>query len=243
MELCVYLSSSFSLCQGWGAARNFFTASSDSIFHPPLSLVFFFQSSSSPAFRTSSPPISALSSLVSSCPVRVTLPLSSVVYHPPSCLRVLHTVVCFSPVSLSSSSELVYLPLTPPFFSCLPYLLMLLFVPSCFLPLAVFVVVVRSLPRFPFRTGMPVSHKCAWPCPSVSLRSAGPPSPLQLLSTHSLRPVLFDVPLSPFSSLRTLHLLGTRNCPPESVSSHPARCPALPSGGLCAALPSSLDTC
>ena len=42
-----------SLCQGWGAARNFFTASSDSIFHPPLSLVFFFQSSSSPAFLTS----------------------------------------------------------------------------------------------------------------------------------------------------------------------------------------------
>ena len=25
---------SFSLCQGWGAARNFFTASSDSLFHP-----------------------------------------------------------------------------------------------------------------------------------------------------------------------------------------------------------------
>ena len=42
-----------SLCQGWGAARNFFTASSDSLFHPPLSLVFFFQSSSSPAFLTS----------------------------------------------------------------------------------------------------------------------------------------------------------------------------------------------
>ena len=42
-----------SLCQGWGAARTFFTASSDSLFHPPLSLVFFFQSSSSPAFLTS----------------------------------------------------------------------------------------------------------------------------------------------------------------------------------------------
>ena len=48
-----FISSSFSLCRGWGAARNFFTASSDSLFHPPLSLVFFFQSSSSPAFRTS----------------------------------------------------------------------------------------------------------------------------------------------------------------------------------------------
>ena len=49
----ISLSSSFSLCQGQGAARNFFTASSDSLFHPPLSLVFFFQSSSSPAFLTS----------------------------------------------------------------------------------------------------------------------------------------------------------------------------------------------
>ncbi len=46
------LSCSFPLCQGWGAARNFFTASSDSRCHPPLSLVFFFQSSSSPAFLT-----------------------------------------------------------------------------------------------------------------------------------------------------------------------------------------------
>ena len=36
-----------------GAAHNFFIASSYSLFHPPLSLVFFFQSSSSPAFLTS----------------------------------------------------------------------------------------------------------------------------------------------------------------------------------------------
>ena len=42
----------FSLCQGSGAARNFFTASFDSIFHPPL-LHVFFQSPSSPAFFTS----------------------------------------------------------------------------------------------------------------------------------------------------------------------------------------------
>ena len=48
-----YFSSSFSICQGRCAARNVFTASSDSLFHPPLSLVFFFQSSSSPAFLTS----------------------------------------------------------------------------------------------------------------------------------------------------------------------------------------------
>ena len=47
--------------------------------------------------------------------------------------------------------------------------------------------------------------------------------------------------LSPSSRLRTLPLLDTQNCPPESVSFPPARCQALPSGGLCAALPSSLD--
>ena len=54
LHLCNRVSSHFlvSLCQGRGAARNFFTASSDSLFHPPLSLVFFFQSSSSPAFLT-----------------------------------------------------------------------------------------------------------------------------------------------------------------------------------------------
>ena len=47
LKLGTSLSSSFSLCQGRGAARNFFTASSDRLFHLPLSLVFFFQSSSS----------------------------------------------------------------------------------------------------------------------------------------------------------------------------------------------------
>ena len=50
MSLSLFL---VSLCQGWGAACNFFTASSDSLFHPPLSLVFFFQYSSYSAFLTS----------------------------------------------------------------------------------------------------------------------------------------------------------------------------------------------
>ena len=80
-----------SLCQGCGDARNFFTASSDSLFHPPLSLVFFFQSPSSPAFLTSLLTQSShlsLASLVSSCPAHITLPLSSVVCYPPSFLRV-----------------------------------------------------------------------------------------------------------------------------------------------------------
>ena len=122
----------FSLCRGWGAARILFTASSDRLVHPPLSLVAFFQSSSSPAFLTSlltQSPISALVSLVSSCPPRVTLPPSSAVCYPPSFLRVLPTVVCSSSDSLSSSSALPSLPLPPPCFSCLPSLLLLFFVP------------------------------------------------------------------------------------------------------------------
>ena len=52
-SLGLSLASSFSLCQGRGAACNFFTASSASLFHPPLSPVFFFQSPSTPAFSTS----------------------------------------------------------------------------------------------------------------------------------------------------------------------------------------------
>ena len=91
------------------------------------------------------------------------------------------------------STALPSFPLTPPFFSCLPYLLLLFSVLDCFRSLAAFVVVVRSLARFPLRTGMPVSHKCPWPCSLVFLRFTGLLSPAQLLSTRSLRPVLFDV--------------------------------------------------
>ena len=57
------------------------------------------------------PPISSLASIVSSCPAHVTLPLSSVVCHPPSFLRVQPTVIFSSLVSLSSSSALTSLPL------------------------------------------------------------------------------------------------------------------------------------
>ena len=144
------------------------------------------------------------------------MPLSSVVCHPPSFLRVLPTVVCPSPVSQLSSSALPSLPLTPPFFACLPSLLLLFFVPSCFHTLASFVVVVRSVPRF----SVPSSHAgVTQVLMTLPLRSAGPPSPPQLLSTHSLRPVLFVVPPSSSSRLCTLPFLGTRNCPPESVYS------------------------
>ena len=155
----VPLSSSFSLCQLWGAARNVFTASSDSLFHPHMSLVLFFQSSSSPAFLTSlltqSFHISLrLPRLLLSCSSNSAALFGSM--SPPSFLRVLPTVVCSSPISLSSSSAHPSLSLSPPFFSCLPSLLLLFFVPSCVLTLAAFVVVVRSVLIFPFRTGMPV---------------------------------------------------------------------------------------
>ena len=91
---------------------------------PPLYLVLFFQSPSSPAFLTS---LLAQSSILSLGLPRLILPcshnsaalfgsLSSVI------LNVLPTAVCSSPVSLSSSSALMYLPLTPQFFSCLPSL-------------------------------------------------------------------------------------------------------------------------
>ena len=44
------------------------------------------------------------------------------------------------------------------FLACLPSgsLLLLFFVPSCFRTLVAYVVAVPSVPRFPFRTGMPV---------------------------------------------------------------------------------------
>ena len=61
---------------------------------------------SSSHLSSHSPPISALTSLVSYCPAHVTLPLSSVVCHPPSFLRVQPTVICSSPVSMSNSSAL-----------------------------------------------------------------------------------------------------------------------------------------
>ena len=156
----IYISSSFPFVGGDVLPATF---------SPPHLIVFYtllclFSSYSSlppllPSSHISShsPPISALTYLVSSCPADVRLPLSSVVCHPPSCLRVQPTVICSSTVSLSSSCALPSLPLTPPFFSCLPSLLLLFFfVPSCFRTRAAFVVVVQSVPGFPFPTGMPL---------------------------------------------------------------------------------------
>ena len=260
---CRPLCLSFSLCRGHGnwhgpwawvtlkfevLPATFSPPDLLRLFHPPLSpVVFFFQSPSSPAFFTS---LFTQSSHLSLGPPHLLLPcsrnsaalfgslLSAILSTWPAHCNLLLTslsvqLLCTPVSSLNSTilrlSALVTLAI---FFSD----------PVVFAHLQPsFVVVVRSVPSFPFRTGMPVWHKCSWPCPSVFLRSAGPPSLPQLLSTHSLRPELFDIPLSPSSRLRTLPLLGTRNCPVGSVSSPPARCPALPFGGLRAALPSSLD--
>ena len=110
--------------------------------------------SSSPAFL--SPPISTLASIVSSYFAYVhnsagILIRRSVIRHPfYTCSAHCHLFITSLSVKLLS---LMYLPLTPPFFACLPSLLLLFFGPSCSRTLAAFVVVVRSVPRFPFRTG------------------------------------------------------------------------------------------
>ena len=182
-----------------------FTASSANIYHPPLYIVFFFQSSSSPAFlaslltqsshlslglprlllpcsRNSAALFGSLSSaILSACPAHCNLLLTSLF------VKLLCTPVYSLNSTILRLSALVRLAI---------------FRTSCFRILVAFVAVVRSVPRFPFSTGMPVWHKCSWICPSVVLRSAGPPSPPQLLSMRSLRPALFDVPLSLSLSLR-----------------------------------------
>ena len=120
------------LCKGCGAARNFFTASSDRIFYPPMYLVFFFQSSSSPAFVTS---LLTQSSHLSIGLPRLLLPYSR------------------NYAALFGSLSSAILSTCPAHYNLL---LLLFLVPSCFRTLAGFVVVVRSVPRFPFPTCMPM---------------------------------------------------------------------------------------
>ena len=226
------------------------------VFSTLLCLVFFFQSSSSPAFLTSlffgyisyyhrgirhrvltnqrdrsyvyavvslaagGPPIPALASLVSSCPTHVTLPLSSVVCHPPSFLRVQPTVICPSPVSLSSSSAFPSLPLTPPFFSCLPSFTLAIFRTQLFSHIC------SLCCCSSVRAKVSVPCWCHTSAHYVALKSFGDPP----VRHHSLncsprvRSGLYSSTyLSPSSRIRTLPLLDTRNCLPESVSSPPAR--------------------
>ena len=115
----VYFSPSlpFSLCLGWGAARNFFNASSDRLFHPPLYIVFFFQSSSSPAFLDS---LLTQSTLLSLDLPRLLLPCSrnSAALFGGLSSAILST--CPLHCNLLPTSLSVKLLCTPPFFSCLP---------------------------------------------------------------------------------------------------------------------------
>ena len=223
---------------------QFFTVSSGSLFHPPLSIVFFFfQSSSSPAFPTS---ILTESSHLSIGLPRLILPyshnsaalfgsLSSAILStcPAHCGLLLTSLsvklLCTPVSSLNSTILLLYDLVTLDIFHS--QLLSL----TCSLCCCSSVIANVSVPNkhasvTQVLTTLPFSL-------FEILRSAIIP---QLLSTRSLRPVLFAILLSPSSRLRTLPLLDTRKCPPDSVSAPPARCPALTSGGLCAALPSSL---
>ena len=69
-------------------------------------------------------------------------------------------------------------------------LVLLCFVPSCFRILAAFVVVVvRSLPRFPFCTGMPVSHKVL-----IALHAFAPACALRRTPSLSLYPLSAQYP-------------------------------------------------
>ena len=133
----------------------------------------------------------------SSASLRPLLPSSHCSFHRPPISALVSLVSCCPPHVTQPLSSLV----------------LLFFVPSCFRILAAFVVVVRSLPMFPLCTGMPVSHKCSRPL--VFWRYAGPSSPLQLLSTRSLRPVLFGVPL-PLSVFPSPH-----NTPPRYTKLSP----------------------
>ena len=198
------LCSSFSLCQGWGTSRNFFTASSDSLFHPPLSLVFFFQSSSSPVFLTSlltqsshlslglprlllpcSPRNSAAlfgslpSAILSTCPAHCSLLLTS-----------LSVKLLCTPVSSLNSTILLLSAL-----ATLAIFRTQLFSHTCNLCCCISVIARVSVQACRCHTS---AH-----CPLVFLRFAGLPSLPQLLSTHSLRPALWRTSLSVFPSPHT----------------------------------------
>ena len=129
--------------------------------------------------------------ILSKCPAHCNLLLTS-------------PYVCFSVI--------LYLHLTPPFFSCLPSIVTLvifrtqLFSHTCSL---CYCSSVSAKVSVPYRHAGFTQVIMTLPFSLFEIR--GSPSPPQLLSTCSLRPVLFDVPLSPSSSLLT-----------ESVSSPPA---------------------
>ena len=208
---------SLPLCQGRGAARNLFITSSDIRFHPPLSPVFF-QSSSSPAFLAS---LLTQSSHLNIGLPRLLLPCSrnSAALFGSLSSAILST--CSAHCSLLLTSLSVKLLCTPvsSINSCVTALVTLaifrtqLFSHTCSLCRCSSVIVKVSVP---YRHAGVTQVLMTLPFRVLEIRrSAITP---QLLSTRSLLHVLFDVPLSPSSRLRTLPLLDTCNCPPESVS-------------------------
>ena len=127
-------------------------------FSPPhllvfsLSPVFFFQSPFPPAFFTS---LLTQSSHLSLGLPRLLLSCSRNSYALFGSLSSAILSTCPAHCNLLLTSLSVKLLCTPASFR-LPSLLLLFSVPSYFRTLAAFVVVVRSVPLFPFRTHMPV---------------------------------------------------------------------------------------
>ena len=127
-------------------------------------LVFVCQSSSSPAFIKS---LLTQSSRISIYLPRLLLPspCNSVVLFGSLSSAILstcpaHCSLLFASLSINHLCTPVY-SLNPTIMLLSALFTLASFEPSCFRTLAAFVVVVRSLPRFPFRAGMPVSHKCS----------------------------------------------------------------------------------
>ena len=150
----------------------------------------------------------------------VTLPLSLVVCHPPSFLRVQPTVICSSPVSLSSyfvsslNSTILRL--------CALVILAIfhtqLFSPTCSLCCCSSVSVKVSVPygHAGVIQVLTILHFSLFEIRRTAITPSTAP--------HAFAPAcsLRRTSLSLSSRLRTLPLLGTRNCPVESVSSPPA---------------------
>ena len=150
--------------------------------------------------------------LVSSWPPRVSLPLSSVVCHPPSFSTCpVHCSLLLS--SSYASRPFPYLHHDHAFFSYLLSLLWLFFVPSCFCTLAAFVVVsVFAKVSVPYRHAGVTQVLTVMGSHDIALvfwRSAI----THLNCSPCVRSGLCSSALSPSSRLRTLPLLGTRNCP------------------------------
>ena len=210
----------FSLCQRRGAARNCFTASSDSLFHPPL--------------------VSCLLLTVFflSCLPHIYLSESS------------HLSLGFHRILLpcSSNSAALFGSLSSAILSTCPAHCNLLLTSLSVSSLNSTIIRLSALVTLAIFHTQLFSHTCSLCCcssvsvkVSVPYRNAGVIQVIMILhfnlfeirrtaitpstALHAFAPAcsLRRTSLSPSSRLRTLPLIGTRNCPVESVSSPPAR--------------------